>query len=375
MNILLVNWLDLENPQAGGAELHLFEIFGRLAARGHRVRLVASGWPNASRRTRIQDIEIQRHGTRTSFTLMGRGAVRRAIGEERPDIVVEDVNKLPLYTAGLSDVPSYVIVPHLFGTTAFEEVPWWQALIVWAAELPIPRAYHRSAFHAISESTRDDLVARGVPEPAVRVIHPGVDAATFSPRPGLDRTAHPSFLYVGRLKRYKGVATAIEALAIARQGRADLTLDIAGTGDDRPRLEALARRLGVTGAVRFLGFVTDEHKLRLMRTAWAHVFPSVKEGWGLTVVEAAACGTPSLTSNSPGLRDSVRDGVTGYLVPHGDARALSRRMLELAERPALVDMLGKQARAFAESLTWESAARATESHLAEVIATQSGRET
>jgi len=246
---------------------------------------------------------------------------------------------------------------------------------VWAAELPIPRAYRTSAFHAISESTRDDLVARGVPESQVRVIHPGVDSVTFSPRPGLDRTAHPSFLYVGRLKRYKGVATAIEALAVARQGRNDMTLEIAGSGDDRPRLEALARRLGVGDAVRFHGFVTDEHKLRLMRTSWANVFPSVKEGWGLTVVEAAACGTPSLTSNSPGLRDSVRDGETGYLVPHGDARALARRMLELAERPALVDTLGKQARAFAETLTWESAARATESHLAEVIAIQSGRET
>jgi glycosyltransferase involved in cell wall biosynthesis len=375
VNILLVNWLDLENPMAGGAELHLFEIFGRLARRGHRVRLIASGWPGADPKARIQDIEITRSGSRTTFTLTGRGAIRRALAEERPDILVEDVNKLPLYSAGLTDVPSYVIVPHLFGTTAFEEVPWWQAVIVWAAELPVPRAYRRSAFHAISESTRDDLVARGVPEPAVRVIHPGVDSVTFSPRPGLDRTPHPSFLYVGRLKRYKGVGTAIEALAIARQGRGNLTLEIAGNGDDRPRLEALARRLGVGDAVRFLGFVTDEHKLRLMRTSWANVFPSVKEGWGLTVVEAAACGTPSLTSNSPGLRDSVRDGVTGYLVPHDDARALARRMLELAERPALVDTLGKQARAFAESLTWESAARATESHLAEVIAEQSGRET
>jgi glycosyltransferase involved in cell wall biosynthesis len=375
VNILLVNWLDLENPMAGGAELHLFEIFGRLARRGHRVRLIASGWPGADPKARIQDIEITRSGSRTTFTLTGRGAIRRALAEERPDILVEDVNKLPLYSAGLTDVPSYVIVPHLFGTTAFEEVPWWQAVIVWAAELPVPRAYRRSAFHAISESTRDDLVARGVPEPAVRVIHPGVDSVTFSPRPGLDRTPHPSFLYVGRLKRYKGVSTAIEALAAARQGRSDLTLDIAGNGDDRPRLEALARRLGVADAVRFLGFVTDEHKLRLMRTSWANVFPSVKEGWGLTVIEAAACGTLSLTSNSPGLRDSVRDGVTGYLVPHGDAGALARRMLELAERPALVHTLGKQARAFAETLTWESAARATESHLAEVIATQSGRET
>ena len=375
MNILLVNWLDLENPQAGGAELHLFEIFGRLARWGHRIRLVASGWHGADPKARIQDIEISRSGSRTTFTLTGRGAIRRALAEERPDVLVEDVNKLPLYSAGLTDVPSYVIVPHLFGTTAFEEVPWWQALIVWAAELPVPRAYRRSAFHAISESTRDDLVARGVPESQVRVIHPGVDSVTFSPRPGLDRTAHPSFLYVGRLKRYKGVGTAIEALAAARQGRSDMTLEVAGNGDDRPRLEAQARRLGVGDAVRFHGFITDEHKLRLMRTSWANVFPSVKEGWGLTVVEAAACGTPSLTSNSPGLRDSVRDGVTGYLVPHGDAQALARRMLELAERPALVDTLGKQARAFAESLTWDAAARATESHLAEVIAEQSGRET
>jgi len=374
VNILLVNWLDLENPQAGGAELHLFEIFGRLAGRGHRIRLVASGWPGADPKARIQDIEISRSGSRTTFTLTGRGAIRRALAEERPDIVVEDVNKLPLYSAGLTDVPSYVIIPHLFGTTAFEEVPWWQALIVWAAELPVPRAYRRSAFHAISESTRDDLVARGVAESQVRVIHPGVDSVTFSPRPGLDRTAHPSFLYVGRLKRYKGVGTAIEALAIARRTRGDATLDVAGTGDDRHRLEALAARLGVSNAVRFLGYVTDEHKLRLLRTSWANVFPSVKEGWGLTVVEAAACGTPSLTSNSPGLRDSVRDGVTGYLVPHGDVDALARRMLELAERPALVDSLGKNARAFAESLTWDAAASATEAHLAEVIA-ESGRET
>lgn len=374
MNILLINWLDLENPQAGGAEFHLFEIFGRLAARGHRIRLVASGWPGCPPRARIQDIAIARHGTRQTFALVGRRAIRAALAAERPDIVVEDVNKLPLYTAGLTDLPSCVIIPHLFGTTAFEEVPWWQALIVWAAERPIPRAYRRSYFHAISESTRDDLVARGIDASRIRVIHPGVDAVRYAPRPGLDRTPQPSFLYVGRLKRYKGLGTAIEALAIARQSRGDLVLDIAGSGDDRPRLEAVARARGLAGAVRFLGFVTEEHKLRLYRTAWANVFPSVKEGWGLTVIEAAACGTPSLTSNSPGLRDSVRDGQTGYLVPHGDATALARRMLELAERPALVDQLGRQARAFAESLTWDAAAAATEAQLRDTIMANAGRD-
>jgi glycosyltransferase involved in cell wall biosynthesis len=368
VNILLVNWQDLEHPQAGGAEIHLFEIFGRLAGRGHRIRLVCCGWPGGPERARVQDIEIHRTGDRTSFALKGRGAVRRALAEEPPDILVEDVNKLPLFTARLTTLPSYVIVPHLFGTTAFEEVSWLRAAIVWLAERAIPRAYRRSAFHAISESTRDDLVERGIPASRIRVIHPGVDLQTYCPRPGLDRTPDPSFLYVGRLQRYKGVETAILALAIARRTRPDLRLDIAGTGNDRSRLEAVARSAGVADAVRFHGFVTQDDKLRLLRTSWANVFPSVKEGWGMTVIEAAACGTPSLAADSPGLRDSVRHARTGYLVPHGDSGELARRMLELADNPSLVDALGREARRFAEALTWDRAADDTEAHLAQVIA-------
>jgi glycosyltransferase involved in cell wall biosynthesis len=156
-------------------------------------------------------------------------------------------------------------------------------------------------------------------------------------------------------------------LSVARRTRPDLILDIAGTGDDRVRLEAVARDLGVTAGVRFHGFVSESDKLRLLRSTWANIFPSPKEGWGITIVEAAACGTPSLASDSPGLRDSVRHGQTGYLVPHGDAEALAGRMLELADNPDLVNSLGVRGRAFAESLTWESAAEQTENHLRETI--------
>ncbi|HET8836785.1 MAG TPA: glycosyltransferase family 4 protein, partial [Gemmatimonadales bacterium] len=103
MNILLVNWQDRTNPHAGGAEVHLFEIFGRLAARGHRVRLVCSGWDGAPPRASIDGIEVERTGGRSSFALLGRGAVRRALRAERPDVVVEDINKLPLYLASMTD--------------------------------------------------------------------------------------------------------------------------------------------------------------------------------------------------------------------------------------------------------------------------------
>jgi glycosyltransferase involved in cell wall biosynthesis len=354
------------NPHAGGAEVHLFEIFSRLAARGHRVRLVCSGWEGAPAAEMVDGIEVTRRGTRNSFALLGRGAVRRSARRDPPDILVEDINKLPLFLSGISRAPLYVIIPHLFGSTIFHEASVPAASLVWLAERPIPRAYRRASFHAISESTGADLVHRGVPSERIRVIHPGVDAVRHAPLPAA-RAPMPAFLYLGRLKRYKGVEVAIRALAVARRTRPDLILDIAGSGDDRPRLESIAAGLGLTQAVRFHGFVSESEKLRLLQSTWANVFPSPKEGWGITIVEAAACGTPSLASDSPGLRDSVRHGQTGYLVPHGDAEALAGRMLELAADPGLVDRLGRQGRAFALTLSWERAAEQTDDHLLETI--------
>ena len=372
MRILLVNWNDRQNPHAGGAEIHLHELFGRIAGWGHEVDLVASGWPGCVRRLELDGMRVLRVGGRGSFALRARGAVRRALRQRSYDVVVEDINKLPLYLPTLTGLPFVAIVPHLFGTTAFAEASVPVAAVVWAAELAIPRVYRKAGFHAISESTRDDLVRRGVPGERIVVIHPGVDTTWYCPDPKTPRAEPPTFLYLGRLKRYKGVEAALRALWWARRTRPDLTLEIAGQGDDRPRLERVAQSLGLGDAVRFLGFVPEEDKRRLLRQAWAVVFSSPKEGWGITNVEAAACGTPALASDSPGLRESVRHGVTGYLVPHGDWRALADRMLALAADPELVARLGRTARSFAQGFSWEAAARATTAHLQQIIAERGG---
>jgi glycosyltransferase involved in cell wall biosynthesis len=363
MRILALNWLDLENPQAGGAEVHFFEIFGRLAAAGHSVTMVTSGWQGAAPRATVRGIAVRRLGGRHTFALHGRGAVRRALREEAYDVVVEDINKLPLYLPLVTRLPMYVIIPHLFGTTAFREAPWPMATVVWAAEFPIPWVYRRATFHAISDSTRDDLVARGIAAHRIRVVYPGVDATTLTPDPAGARLPTPTFLYVGRLKRYKGVETAIRAIGIARRTGADVRLNIAGQGDDRARLEQLTHTLGVDEAVRFLGFVSEEEKRTLLQRSWATVFPSPKEGWGITNVEAAACGTPAVASDSPGLRESVRHEETGLLVPPDDPAALATSLVRLARDPALVARLGQGGRAFAESLSWDAAAQQTADHL------------
>ena len=363
-----MNWQDRENPQAGGAELHLHEIFERLAARGHQITLLCGGWPGCPPRAVLGGIDVHRVGTRQTFALRV-GAYWRAHLRDVPfDVLYEDINKSPLFTPlwGAS-YPVVACVPHLFGGTAFQELAWPLATAVWLAERPLPVVYRETPFQAISESTAEDLVVRGLSRSQVTVIYPGVDFAYFTPRPAL-RTSQPSFAYVGRLKKYKGVDLLIRAFARLRHPTA--VLEIAGAGDYRPALERLAASLDLGGHVRFLGFVSEEEKLALLRRSWAVALASPKEGWGLTNVEAAACGTPVVASNSPGIRESVRDGVTGFLAPHGDVAALAAAFARLAESAELVQTMGQSARTFAETFTWERTAQQTEAHL--VASTRTG---
>ncbi|HVT41199.1 MAG TPA: glycosyltransferase family 4 protein [Gemmatimonadaceae bacterium] len=368
MRILVVNWQDRENPLGGGAEIHLHEIFERLAARGHQVSLLCGGWPGSLPRATIGGIDVHRVGTRQSFALKARRYWRRQLSGVPFDILLEDINKAPLYTPLWgARARSVACVPHLFGGTAFQELAWPLATAVWLSERPLSLVYQPVPFQAISESTADDLVQRGIAREHVTIIYPGVSLQHYTPSLA-SRTAHPSFAYLGRLKKYKGVDLVVRAFAAL--GRDDATLDIAGSGSYRTELEALVRSLDLGNRVRFLGFISEDEKLALLRRSWALVLASPKEGWGLTNMEAQACGTPVVASNSPGIRESVRDGVTGFLVPHGDVPALAAAFRRLAESRELVSAMGVRARAFAETFTWTRAADETEAHLACV--TQAG---
>jgi len=366
VRVLVLNWQDRENPQAGGAEIHLHEIFERLAGRGHAVTMLCGGWPGAPRRAELRGIDVHRTGVRQTFALRAWGYYRRHFAQRPFDVLVEDINKMPLFTPLWGARRVVACVPHLFGGTAFQELPAPLASVVWLSERPIPLIYRNTPFEAISESTADDLVARGIARDHVRVIYPGASCEYYTPD-AAQRAATPVFAYLGRLKKYKGVDLVIRAFA--RVGDPRAVLEIAGEGDFRPALESLVASLDLAARVRFLGYVSESEKLALLRRAWATVFASPKEGWGLTNIEASACGTPVVASNSPGIRESVRHGETGFLVPHGDLDAMAAAMRTLSDAPDLVASLGASGRRFAASFTWERAADDTVAHLEQVIHT------
>ncbi len=370
LRVAVVNWQCRENPLAGGAEIHLHEIFGRLAERGHEVVLLCGGWPGCPPRASLDGIEVHRIGTRHTFPFLARRYWHQHLHARGFDVLVEDINKVPLYTPTWRTPALVALVPHLFGGTAFQELHIPLATAVWLAERLLRSVYRGVAFEAISESTRDDLVQRGVSKEHIRVIFPGIDTGAYTPDPTV-RSPIPLFAYLGRLKKYKGVDLVLHSFA--QCGVADARLDIAGAGEFRQALETLAATLGVADRVRFLGRIDETAKVALLRRAWATVFASPKEGWGITNLEAAACGTPVIASNSPGIRESVRHGETGFLVRHGDIAAMADSMRFLSGERALVERLGVAARHFAEGFTWARAANETEAHLHDVVSHRRGR--
>lgn len=366
LRILVVNWLDEENPKAGGAETHLHEVFGRIAGRGHEVTALVSGWDGCAPRARLDGMDFHRAGRRYTFSLAAPRYFRRHLAGRGYDVVVEDLNKVPVFAPLWAGAPVVLLAHHLFGTTAFQAGPAPLALATWLLERPIPRVFAASPVIAVSESTKDDLVGRGLRPDRIRVIPNGIALDFF--QPGSTRRERPTLLFLGRLKRYKRVDLVLEAVARLAAEGIDVQLLVGGEGDQADALRARARGLGVEGRVQFLGFVGEERKRELLRETWVHVLTSPKEGWGISNLEAAACGTPSVASDAPGLRESVVAGRTGLLVPHGEVPALVGALRTLLTDAPLRERLGRQAREFAEGFSWDASAVAVEAYLDEVVA-------
>jgi glycosyltransferase involved in cell wall biosynthesis len=367
--LLAVNFRDPAHPEAGGAELHLEYILRAAVARGDQVTWLASGFEGGARETHHHGIRIARRGSWWNFNLALPGILRREFRDPAPDLVIEDINKVPCYVPWWTDRPVAVIVPHLFGATAFQEAGPLVGSYVVALEGLLPLAYRGRRFLVISESTRDDLVRRGVDPAHVSVVHCGMDHDAYRVDPAVGKSDRPTIAFVGRLRRYKGVDWVMRTLPDVIAQVPEARLIVIGDGPFGADLRRAAQRLGVAGAVEFRGFVPMAEKVEALRRAWVLVQPSPKEGWGLTVVEAGACGTAVIAADAPGLRDSVRHDETGLLVPYGDRAALGRALVRVLTEAPLRERLAAAGVNWARRFTWpDCAARSLAALTAELEA-------
>jgi glycosyltransferase involved in cell wall biosynthesis len=221
--------------------------------------------------------------------------VNKTNAEFAYDLVLEDVNKIPFFMPLWTRTPVAVLVPHLFGATIFRETNLLFGAYVWAMERPIPSVYRKSWFLPMSDSTRADLIQRGVAAARAVVVHSGFDFARYDLASPPPRRATPTLVHLGRLMRYKSVDVAVRAMVQVRAVVPQARLAIAGDGPEGARLQRLAQRLGVADAVDFLGYLSHADKVRLLWESHVLLNPSPKEGWGLTVIEANAFNRGELT--------------------------------------------------------------------------------
>jgi len=365
--IVVLNERDLDNPRVGGAEIHVFEIFRRLVERGHSVRLLAASFRGAVPTVRMQGVVVRRlAGNRFSYYPQMPFALRRELAAEPADVVVDLLNKLPFFSPLVTAVPCCAIAHHLFGKTAFGQVPFPIAVATALAEKAIPVVYRDTPILAISESTRVDLIARGIPAANVVVAPPGIDEATYTPGPVSGRP--PLILWIGRLEHYKRADVMVEAFREIRRQVPEARLSIIGSGQARGALEQQVRERGLGAAVEFTGYISEARKIEYLQRATLLVNTSVKEGFGLTVIEANACGAATVSTDVPGLRDSVRDGETGVLVPFDDVAALAHAAVRILTDEPYRTRLVTNGFAWAATFSWEHAADVTEDVIERAIA-------
>lgn len=334
--------------------MHQDEIARRLVAQhGIDMTVLCSSFEGAPPEEVRDGVRFVRFGDREfSYYAQLPFRARREVRERSYDLVVENLCKIlffsPIYLPGF---PRLALVHHLFGLSAFKQVAPLRAGYVVATEVLLPVMYRRWPVVAVSPSTREDLVRRGLSRDRITVIPNGLDHEQY--QPAAAAAEEGLVVFVGRLEYYKGVDVLLDAWPRVREACPHARLVLVGAGTADASLRERVREEGLADCVSFEGFVDEATKIAWMQRATVLVQPSHKEGWGLTVPEANACGTPVVATDVPGLRDSVRHDETGLLVRAADAEALAAGVCKVLQDAGLRARLSAGALEWARRFRWD----------------------
>jgi glycosyltransferase involved in cell wall biosynthesis/O-antigen/teichoic acid export membrane protein len=347
VHILVLTDRDWTHPQGGGTGTNLFGQVSRWLDWGHRVSIVSCSYPGAAEREQIGALTLHRVGGRS--TVFPRAIWRQWRGlVPDADVVLEVVNGITFLTPLWLRTPRLTLVHHVHQRHYREEMgrPGVLAGLLLEA-LPLRLLYTRSRFLTISHASAEEITSLGIPREQIEVGYIGVETDAFAPG---RRAERPTLLFLGRLKGYKRVEMLLDVV----ERIPEAVLGIAGDGDHRPEIEHEIAKRGLADRVRVHGAVDEARKRELLQSAWVNMTASAAEGWCLTVMEAAACRTPSVAIGVGGLPESIVDGQTGLLA--ADVDELAEQTARVVGDPELRERLGEAAYRRAREFSWDRTA-------------------
>lgn len=349
--IHMLAWRDLDDVEAGGSEVHCAEVARLWAEAGLEVVLRTSYAQGHPPRETRDGYEVIRKAGR--YLVFPRAAASEALHRYGPrDALVEIWNGMPFFSPLWATGPRVVFLHHVHADMWKMVLPPNLAKVGDTVERRVaPWIYRRSRMITLSPSSRQEMLDIGFRADRIEVVPPGVDRR-FSP--GGTRSTTPLIVGVGRLVPVKRFDRLIRAVVAARTEAPDLELLLVGVGPDRNELVALVESLDATSFIRFAGRVSDDELVDIYRSAWAVASSSAREGWGMTLTEAAACGTPAVATRIHGHVDAIAEGRSGLLVD--DDADLARQIARIATDPALRRQLHDGALAHAAGFTWTNTA-------------------
>lgn len=350
LKILVFNWRCWLNPEMGGAEVFTREVLKRWVKTGHEVTLFASKFKECEGKEINEGINIIREGGKYSAYWKAKKCYDKLFLQEEYDIVIDEINTRPFLTPKFVKNGEKIIA--LIHQLAKE---------YWLYETPFPlsyigyyfleerwlKNYRKIPTVTVSQSSREDLVNLGFEK--VFVVGEGLN---FKPLMELDeKEKYPVVIYAGRLKKAKRTDHAIKAFKIVKEKIPEAELWIIGDGNFRKKLMKIA-----CNGVRFYRGLPSDERRKLIKKAWVLVNPSVREGFGLNVIEANALGVPCIAYDVPGLRDSIIDGETGLLVKSDNVEALAEAIIKVLTSDALRIRLSEKALTYSKSFSWDEVA-------------------
>lgn len=357
MKILIYNWRDIKNPEAGGAEVFTHENAKRWVKAGNEVIQFSASFPRAMNEETVDGVRIVRDGNRITVYSKAREYYKKYFSKEKFDIVIDEINTIPFFTPDFVKEKKVALIHQLAREFWFHETPFPAALLGrYFLENRWLSKYRNIPTMAVSNSTKQDLINLGFTN--VSIVPEGI---RFKPLKKVPRKENKTLIFVGRLKKAKKPQDAIKAFSIVRKKIPSAKLWIAGSGYYRDKLEKIAGK-----NVRFFGKVSEKRKLELMRKANAILVPGIREGWGLIVTEANACGTPAIAYNVPGLRDSVEDGNNGLLVSP-NPKNMAEAIIRFLSDKNLQEMLSENALTHSRQFSWDNSAKETLNFLEKVV--------